>query len=166
MEEMIEIINEKGHTIKVVPRSEMRKKNLKHKGTFILVFDSKNEILITKRTMTKDLFPGLYEIKHGGTVSVGESFEENAKKELKEELGIKKVPLNFLFDFSYKDSNNNVLGRVFECVYDGPIKMQKEEVESYEWISMGELKKRIKSKRYKFCPDHLVSLKKYFSMKK
>ena len=74
--------------------------------------------------------------------------------------------MNFLFDFSYKDSDNNALERVFECVYGGPIKMQKEEVESYEWISMDELKKRIKGKRYKFCPDHLVALKKYFSMKK
>ena len=161
MEEMVDIVDENDNVIGTVTRSEMRKKNLKHRSTFILVFNSKREMLVTKRTKTKDVYPGMYEMFHGGTVSHGETFEENAHKEIKEEVGIENADLKFHFKISYKDKFQNCIASIFSCIYDGEIKIQKEEVESYFFVSMDKLKKMIKDQREQFTPDGLFAFEEY-----
>jgi len=160
-EEQVIIVDENNNEVEVVPRSEMRKNNLRYRSTFIFVFNSKGEILVTKRTETKDVYPGLYEIFHGGTVAYGETFEQNAYKEIEEELGIKNIDLEFLFKFSYKDKVQNCIGKVYKCVYDGEIKIQEEEVESYFFVSVKKLKEMIKEDSGKFTGDGLYVFKKY-----
>ena len=44
---------------------------------------------------------------------VGESYEDNAVRELEEEMGITGVPLETLFDFFYGDSTCRLWGRLF-----------------------------------------------------
>jgi len=160
-EEQVIIVDENNNEIGVVSRSEMRAKNLKHRSTFVLVRNSKNEILITKRTKIKDLYPGLYEIFHGGTVAEKETYEENAYKEVEEEVGVKNVPLKFLFEFHYKDKTQNCIARIFDCVSDGEIKTQEEEVESFFFVSMKKLKRIINENPEKFTADGLAAFNKY-----
>ena len=76
-DEPVDIVDEKDNVIDTVPRSEMRKNNLRHRTAYFMVFNSKGELLITKRSKTKDIYPDLYEIP-GGTLGKSESYEENA----------------------------------------------------------------------------------------
>ncbi|NIR17298.1 MAG: NUDIX domain-containing protein, partial [Desulfobacterales bacterium] len=71
---------------------------LPHRATYILVFNSGGELYVQKRTQTKDVFPGYYDVAAGGVVLAGESYEEGAVRELLEELGIRGTPLEELFD--------------------------------------------------------------------
>ena len=128
-QEIVAIVDEQNDITGSALRTEMRDKGLIHRATYILVFNSKGELFIQKRTTTKDIYPGYYDIAAGGVVLAGESYEESAQRELFEELGIK-APLTFLFDNYYTDGNNKVWGRVFSCVNNGPMVLQKEEVES------------------------------------
>lgn len=160
-EEQIIIVNQHNRKIGVVPRSEMRKNNLRHRTTFILVFNSKGEILITKRTKTKDVYLGLYEVFHGGTVAAGETPKQNACKEIREEIGARHVRLKFLFRFRYQDKVQNCIGYVYQCRYDGKIKPQKEEVESYFFAPLEKVKKMIKEEPKKFAADGLFAFQKY-----
>jgi isopentenyldiphosphate isomerase len=165
MAEMIEIINEKGQIVKIVSSGEMRKKNLLHRGTFVFVLNSRGKMLITRRSETKYISPGLYEITHGGVVDVGEKPEDNAIKELKEELGIRKSRLKFLFNFRFKDAKNNVIGSAYRCVWNGPIKLQRAEVVSYEWVLIEELEKRIRVVERNFHPPCLAAFRKWYGKK-
>ena len=61
---------------------------------------TKGEILVTKRTPIKDIYPDLLEIGQGGAVSYDEEYEESAKREVEEEVGIKDADLEYLFDFA------------------------------------------------------------------
>ncbi|MBR9691975.1 NUDIX domain-containing protein [Candidatus Woesearchaeota archaeon] len=160
-EEMVDVVDENDNVIDTVTRKEMRQKNLKHRSTFILVFNSKGEILVTKRTDTKDVYPGLYEVCHGGTVEHVETFDDNAKKEMEEELGIKNPKLESLFTFSYKDEVQNCIGKAYKCIYDGELVLQEEEVVSFEWISIDEVKKKIEENSEKFCTDDVYALRRY-----
>lgn len=160
-EEYVYLVDENNKVMGKVTRSEMRKKNLPHRGTNAFIFNSKGEILLTQRTKTKDLFPELFEIGQGGCLAYGEEYGENAIRELEEEVGIKNAELEYLFDIYYKDENQNTFWKVYKCIYDGEIKMQKEEVADYFFISVEKLKKMIEETPEKFTPDGLAAFKKY-----
>ena len=133
------------------PRWRMRRDRLIHRATYVMVFNSRNEILVQKRTITKDIYPGLLEMASGGVVRAGESYETSAMRELEEETGIRSVCLNFHFDFYFEDRTNRVWGRTFSCTWDGSMKFQKEEVEWGKFFKPGELEAEIS--RGNFTPD-------------
>jgi len=65
MPEYVDIVDENDRIIKCVTRKEMRKNGLRHRGTAILVFNSHGQLFVHKRTITKDIFPGFYDIAVG-----------------------------------------------------------------------------------------------------
>lgn len=117
-----------------LPRHRMRAENRIHRATFILVFNSRGELFVQKRSMTKDVYPGYYDIAAGGVVLADESYETSAQRELHEELGISGADLMYCFDFYFEDQDNRVRGRVYTCVYDGDITLQTEEIDSGAFI--------------------------------
>jgi len=145
--------------LRKVTRKEMREKTLLHRISDILVFNSKGEILVHKRTITKDLFPGFYAVLVGGSVSYGETYDECAQREVHEEIGIKNAHLKFLFKFTYIGPHNKSLGHVYKMIHNGPFKFQKEEIALAGFMSLSKLKQFMENK--KFCPDDLEIFKKY-----
>ena len=158
-EEYVYHVDEEDNVIEKVSRKEMRSKNLCHRGTGILTFNSHGDILVHKRNNTKDLFPGYYDMTNGGAVEFGESYEESAKREIEEEIGAKDVKLQFLFKFKYDKGDNNCFISVYKMIYDGKITFQKEEIESGEFMSVEKLKKMINIKP--FSPDSISLFNKY-----
>ncbi len=158
-EEEVTLVDENNVVIGTAPRSEMRKKNLWHRGTYILVFNKKGELLVHQRTFTKDVHPGYFSIAAGGTVASGESYEENARRELEEELGIKNTPIHHLFTLKLEGDKNKVFGAVFNCQHEGPFVLQKEEVLSAEFLSYESILEKIKTVLFK--PEDIQILKEY-----
>jgi len=163
-EEMLYRIDENNEVIGKVSRSEVVTQVLPHRGTGVYVFNSKGEILITKRAMAKDTAPGLLEIGQGGKVSYGESYEENAIRELEEEIGVKNAELEFLFDGTFKHPTDWGFSRYFKCIHDGPFMFQIEEIEDHFFISIDELKKMVEESPEKFAPACVYYFKKYIQM--
>ncbi len=158
-DELVVIVDKDNKIIGYEPRSKMRNRGLRHRATFILVFNSKGELFVQKRTRTKDVYPGYYDVATGGVVVKGESYKKSAVRELGEELGVKDIVLTQLFDFYFEESGNSVWGRVYMCTCDGPFVLQKEEVESGEFCSVEEILRR--SEQEPFTPDGLYVLKRY-----
>jgi isopentenyldiphosphate isomerase len=137
-DEIVDLINEQNQVIGQATRREIRSKNLLHRGVAILVENSQGEVYIHQRTATKDLFPSAYDMFVGGVVGLGESFEAAAQRELAEELGVQSDP-NFLFEHLYHGPHNYSFIRVFQTVWDGPIRHQPEEVAWGRWLPGAEL---------------------------
>jgi isopentenyldiphosphate isomerase len=150
-QEKVTIVDEDNIEIGQLTRAEMRARNLIHRATYILVFNSRGHLFVQKRTQAKDIYPGHYEIAAGGVVLAGESYELSAGRELEEELGINNITLRHLFDNFYDGGHNRVWGRVFSCCYDGPMQLQEEEVESGEFMTIENVLAMIKT--HPFCPD-------------
>jgi 8-oxo-dGTP pyrophosphatase MutT (NUDIX family) len=161
-DELVIIVDKENTEVGVVPRREMRLGRLRHRATYILVFNSKGELFVQKRTQTKDVFPGYYDIAAGGVVLAGESYEEGALRELEEELGIRETPLTSLFDFYHEDEHIRLWGRAFTCEYDGELVLQKEEVESGEFMRVEEVFRLAATKP--FTPDCLYVLQRYLEV--
>jgi 8-oxo-dGTP pyrophosphatase MutT (NUDIX family) len=161
-DEIVAIVDEHNTVIGSAARHEMRAGKLPHRSTYILVFNSRGELFVQKRTMTKDIYPGYYDPCTGGVVLYGESYELSAIRELEEEVGIRHVPLTEHFDFYYEDDLGRVWGRVFSCVYDGDMILQVEEVESGEFLSIATILQRAQTDAY--TPDGLRALHRYLDM--
>ncbi len=156
-EEVVQIVDRQNRIIGVQPRSVMRRQALTHRASFILVFNARDEFFLQKRTETKDIYPSYWDVAAGGVVLAGESYEESARRELAEELGIA-ASLTFLFDHYYEDDNNRVWGRVFRCLHEGPFVLQTEEVASGHFIDIDEALRLSESEA--FTPDGLEILQK------
>ena len=158
-DEIVVIVDENNHVMGAEPRAVMRAKGLTHRATYILVFNSRGELFVQERTLTKDIYPGYYDIAAGGVVAKGETYDECAEREIEEEMGIRGVPLKNCFDFYHTDGRNRVWGRVYECIYDGKIVLQREEVESGDFYKIEDILQR--SENEPFTPDGLYVLRRH-----
>lgn len=158
-DEMVTIVDAHNQVMGAVPRREMRAKKLPHRSTYILVFNSKGGLFVQKRTISKDIFPGYYDPVAGGVVLEGESYEQGARRELEEELGICGLLLRWLFEFYYADDSVRVWGGAFSCVYNGKIVLQEEEIESGAFMEIAEILRL--SETEPFTPDGLYVLHRY-----
>lgn len=135
-DEIVAIVDDGNNVVGSAARREMRAQQLPHRATYILVFNSQGEVYVQKRTRTKDVFPGYYDPAAGGVVLAGESYLDGARRELEEEMGIRSVPLQHLFEFFHADVHSRVWGAAYRCVYDGAVTLQEEEVESGAFMAV------------------------------
>lgn len=158
-EEIVQLVDRDNQEIGASSRKLMREQRLIHRACYILVFNAAGELFIQKRTQTKDIYPGYWDVAAGGVVLAGERYEKSAERELAEELGISGVKLDFLLDQYYEDENNRVWGRIFRCLSDGPFVLQAEEVASGQFL-LPRLALELSS-REPFTPDGIILLQKF-----
>ena len=152
------LVDRDDRAIGEAPRAEIRARNLLHRGVAILVHDPAGRIYVHRRTETKDLFPGAYDMVVGGMVQAGESYQETARRELEEELGIAREP-RFRFMHRYRDERNDAWMAVFDVTWDGPVVHQPEEVSWGAWMEETDLIARFAE--WTFAPDHLTVFERY-----
>jgi ADP-ribose pyrophosphatase YjhB (NUDIX family) len=94
----------------------------------------------------------------GGVPAAGETWENAARREGREELGVE-LQLEPLFPFRFADEHTDVHGMVYRAVHDGPFILQPEEVVRGEFVTIEEALTR--SGREAFCPDGIAVFKEY-----
>lgn len=164
--EIIEIVDIDNNVLEPSTRSVMRANGLIHRATYALVRTSGNYFYVQKRSMLKDYCPGLFDPTPGGVVAAGESYEATNTREVEEEMGIVGVDMKHCFTFFYEDSITRCWGDLWECVYDGPIKMQKEEVDDVVMMSMDEIisQATADSTRGNFTADSIFACQRYVEL--
>lgn len=135
-EEIVTLVDRNDHVIGRAPRSKVRKEALIHRVTYILVLNTSGYLLLQTRTEIKDLYPGYYDAAAGGVVTAGETYEASARRELEEELGIGKTPMQANFDHYFESPDNRCCGRVFSCVHNGPFALLASEVQSAQFVEV------------------------------
>ncbi len=160
-EEIVDLYDERGHVIGQAPRSQVRARNLRHGGTGIVVRNSRGEIFVHRRTDTKDVYPGLFDLAAGGVIAAGEDPDESARREVFEELGVTGVPLRRIGVDTYADEHTSYVAFLYETVYDGPIRLQPEEVAWGDWMSPAQVLARLEGDGWPFVPDSSTLLREH-----
>ncbi|ATY78342.1 NUDIX hydrolase [Aeromonas veronii] len=152
--EWVDVVDGNNRVIGVAERAKVRRENLCHRASYILVLDDADRILVQRRTLSKDFCPGMLDACAGGVVTTGEEMERSARRELAEELGIRDVPLEAFGDFYAEGEGYRVWGGLFSCRYQGPLQLQAEEVSEVQWMSLAE----IAACAAEFTPDSLLAI--------
>jgi isopentenyldiphosphate isomerase len=157
--ERIAWVDERDRPLGALPRAELRERGLIGRGTFILLFNSVGELCVHQRTLSKAIYPGYWDAAAGGMVGEAESYAVCAERELAEELGVAGVPLREHGRFFFDDPGNRLWGAVFSAVWDGPLRLQPEEVAQARFVPLAEL--WADTRRVPYCPDSLKALRLY-----
>lgn len=118
----------------------------------MLVFDAAGSLYVTRRSARKDVYPGLLDVVTSGVVSAGESYEDTAARELREELSFTGSAPEQLFTFRWVDASCRVWGAVFSARCSGAIRHADGEVASGEWLSLREVTARLAAEPEQFTP--------------
>ena len=140
-QEMVDIVDRNDRVLYQCSRAEMRKSVLRHRAVFIAVISSSGQILIHQRSMDKDLWPGWWDLAVGGVVASGETYDDAARRELDEEVGISPESINFLGTGLYDDPDVSLIGHCYWVAHDGPFYLRDGEVTRTEWASWKDLQR-------------------------
>jgi isopentenyldiphosphate isomerase len=135
-EEIFDVVNERDEVIGRQPRSEVHRLGLPHRSVHVLVFNSRGEIFLQKRSTKKDRQPGLWDSSASGHVDSGEDYDACAVRELEEEIGLK-VPRTpeRLFKIAAGVETDQEFVWVYRCESEGPFALNADEIERGNWFT-------------------------------
>ena len=140
-EEQLDVINESGKIINTLSRSEIHgNPSLLHMVVHVLVFNTKGELLLQKRSMDKDVAPGRWDTSVGGHVNSGEAVADAVMREIEEELGITTCDPKFLYTYIHSNDYESELVYTYKCEYDGEIEFQQDEIDEVRSWGLDDIK--------------------------
>lgn len=140
-EELLEVVNHKGEVIRILPRAHIHgNPSMVHRVVHILVFNTKGELLLQKRSMSKDVAPGKWDTSVGGHLNPGEDPLSAARREMKEELGISLGEPKFLYTYIHTNSYETELVYTYSCLYEGKIYFNPDEIDEVKFWSLEEMR--------------------------
>ena len=152
MIEKFDVLNEKGEfTEKTADRDECHENGLWHRAVVAFIINSKNQVLLQKRSATKKLWPNCWDII-GGHVLVGEFGFQAAIREVQEEIGIDISANDLLLIGSVTSSviKGDIIDNHFNDYFVArkdieinQLKIQEDEVQDVKWFDKGEVIIRI-----------------------
>ena len=135
-EDIFDVVNERDEVVGQNTRSEVHARGLLHRAVHVLVFNSRGDIFLQKRSMKKDRQPGVWDSSCSGHVDSGENYDETAVRELREELGLKvKTLLQKLFKIDACAETDAEFVWVYRCKSNGPFQLHPDEIETGGWFA-------------------------------
>ena len=151
--ELFDIVDEHGEpTGETVERTRAHALGIRHRTAHLWLLRQKDggvQLLLQKRCMEKDSFPGCYDISSAGHIPAGCGFEESALRELHEELGVD-VPADallfvgqrsseFTTEFHGRPFHDNEVSRIYALwlgLEADEFRVQPEEIDRVDWFSV------------------------------
>ncbi|AMV72034.1 NUDIX domain-containing protein [Desulfuromonas carbonis] len=128
--EMFEIVDEQDRVIGIAPRSACHgNPALVHRVAHVLVFRPGGELLLQKRSRHKDIQPGKWDTSVGGHLDPGEDYLAAAVREMREELGLRDLPLTFLYRSRIRNEIESENVATYLALHAGAIRFAAEEIE-------------------------------------
>jgi isopentenyldiphosphate isomerase len=139
-EEIFDVVNERDEVVDRKPRSEVHRLGLLHRAVHVLVFNSRGQIFLQKRSMKKDRQPGLWDSSASGHVDSGEDYDATAVREVWEEIGLRltSTPAR-LFKIDAGKETDEEFVWVYRCESEGPFELNRDEIDEGGWFSPEEV---------------------------
>lgn len=153
MEHVI-LVDQHDIPIGTMEKLEAHKKGILHRAFSILLFNSKGELLLQKRSASKYHSGSLWTNTCCSHPLPNESTEEATRRKLKQEMGID-VPLEFAYKFVYKATlDNNLIEYEYDHVffghYEGEPTLNPDEAEDWKYVDLQTLRKEVEQNEHVF----------------
>lgn len=128
--EYLDIVDENDKVLGKAPKDDIYNKKLVHRIVHILVFNDQGEMALQLRSKTVKFCPSHWVTSVGGHVQSGETYEEAALREYKEELCATSKIEFFSKDFYGDDGGLKKFLVTFKTINNGPFDVEKRAVKS------------------------------------
>jgi isopentenyl-diphosphate delta-isomerase type 1 len=143
-DEVLEVVDARGTVVGSAPRSELHgNPALLHRVVHVLVFNSRGQLLLQKRSQSKDVAPGLWDTSVGGHVVPGEDAAAAAQRELTEELGVPMADLTFLYCYTFSNDRESELVCTYQCEHEGPFAFNIAEIDEVRFWDIGDIEETL-----------------------
>jgi 16S rRNA (adenine1518-N6/adenine1519-N6)-dimethyltransferase len=113
-QEQFPVVDKNDQVLRSASRCEVHGNNLLHRAVHVLLFNQSGEVYLQQRSRSKDRHPLKWDSSVAGHVTAGENYDDTARREVREELGIS-VPLRRLAKLPASERTDHE----FVWLYDG-----------------------------------------------
>ena len=164
------VVDKNDEQIGAVDKTEAIEKGMIRRISRVFMFNDKGEVFLQRRSENKDTFPGAWDESAGGHVDEGESYEEAARRELREELGVRPGGLEKVAKFYIEEMDRGRILRQFsvgfEAKYSGEIiNLQKDEISDGKWFLPSLVDKMMSDNEEDFPPGFVRAWAEYKRIK-
>lgn len=179
-EEWFDVVNEHDEVVGRESRREVHARGLRHRAVHLLVVNRAGKVFLQKRSMAKDLHPGVWDSSASGHVGAGEDYDGTAVRELEEEIGLKlpegsEVPpsphstsaglrrtgaaprpqIRPLFKIEAREETGQEFVWVYRVEAEGPFTLHPDEIERGDWFSPAEIDRWAAERPQELAPAFL-----------
>ena len=156
-EEIFDVVNERDEVIGQKARSEVHRLGLRHRAIHLLVYNSKGELFLQKRSTKKDCFPNTWDSSASGHLDSGENYDACILREPKEELGLElKQPPERLFKINACMETGQEFVWIYRLYHEGPFQLDPEELSDGGWFSKKKIADWIAKDPKDFAPAFVL----------
>lgn len=164
-EEYFDVVDDEDEVIGRRPGRECVRQGILHRAIAILLFNERDAVYIQRRADSMAWYPGRWTLSVMGHVASGETYEQAAKRELVEELGVEcglrwvgkvKTPA-----WVYGDLTEREFLSVFEGRATRPKITLSEETKEGRFVQFGVFVKMIEERSDRVTPDTLFAFDVY-----
>jgi isopentenyl-diphosphate delta-isomerase type 1 len=159
MVEHFDIFDELGNPLGTASRTKVHREGLWHRASNVFLFRPDGQLLIQRRQLSKDVWPGAWDVSAAEHLKPGETFEQGAIRGLHEELGVAEVRLESVGSVTksrLEDIESGVrdyeFQQSFRAIYAGPISPDLSEVMETRMVSLAELEVEFQEQPEAYTP--------------
>jgi isopentenyl-diphosphate delta-isomerase len=164
IEEIFDVCDENDRVIGRAPRSSVHANKMLHRAVHVFVFNSRRELLLQRRSASKDEFPLKLTSSASGHLSAGETYDRAALRELREEIGLT-GELEELASFPASPETSYEHTKLFRLVTDDTPRPDPGEILGLETVTLTEAEWRLARNPDDFSPPLRVLLKWYLEQR-
>ncbi len=166
IEEQVILVNENDEQIGLMPKMEAHEKAVLHRAFSVFIFNKKRELLLQQRAADKYHSPNLWTNTCCSHQRNGETNIEAGKRRLQEEMGFS-CDIKEVFSFIYQAPFDNgltehELDHVMVGYFNEDPNINRDEVESYHWMTLDSVKKDIELHPKKYTEWFKIIFKESF----
>lgn len=141
------MVDERDREMGDMEKMQAHREGRLHRAFSVILFNSKGEMLLQKRSAHKYHSGGLWTNACCSHPRPGESTATAVQRKLKQEMGIQVVP-EFAFKFQYKAEMENGLiehevDHVYTGIFDGEPVLNPEEAEDWKFVNVNEVRHEV-----------------------
>ena len=163
--EIFDVVDADDQVTGTATRGEVHAQKLTHRAVHVFVFNKRGDLLLQKRSLLKDMCPGLWDSSVSGHLDSGESYEAAAVRELEEEMGIttETAPEEIARITPGVETGWEHV-RLYRIRHDGPLRFPSAEVDAVMWFPLAEIAAWIAAHPADFAPGFLECWKKFTAL--
>lgn len=161
----VTIVNNKDEVIGAEEKRVALDSGLIRRNSRIFLFNNKGQIFLQRRSATNYPFPNRWTESAGGHVDPGETYDQAAERELKEEIGMEGLSLEkidyFYDEEKFDDKIAKKFNTIYKALYDGQdFKFQQEEVKDGRWFEVNKVDEIMEADPDQFPPGCVFAWKR------